>query len=150
MYEWLFFLHLTSLALWLGGLVMVSVLLLMINRSAGEAVKAQISVYLKLTNRLLHPSALVVLLSGGVMIQQMGIERSMKPFWLLFMEQWGGMVVLLSTIVLGLVGRRLKKRLLAASGGDAAVRATLPFRAVMLVTVCGILTVLGVVSLKIT
>ncbi|MFD2168874.1 hypothetical protein [Tumebacillus lipolyticus] len=149
MQDWLLFLHLTSLALWFGGLVMLSFLLVSIKQSAGEAVKAQVSTYLKLANRLLHPSALLVLISGAIMIVQMGIERDMKPFWLTFMEQWGGTVVLFSTIALTWVGSRLKKRLTAAEGTEVS-QATLPYRAFMMVSVCGILVVMGVVSLKIS
>ncbi|TCP59558.1 hypothetical protein EV586_101787 [Tumebacillus sp. BK434] len=149
MYGSMFFLHITGLAVWLGSLVVLSFLLVMIKRGAGETVKAQIIAYLKLTNGLSHPSALIVLISGAVMLQQLGIEHSDLPFWISFMEQGGTLMVLFSTIVLALVGRRLKKRLLAADGAQAAVRTAGPYRTVLLLTVCGVLAVLGVVSLKI-
>lgn len=150
MYELMFFLHITGLAVWLGSLVVLCFLLVMINRGAGETVKAQIIAYLKLTNSLSHPSALILLISGAVMLQQLGTPHSNLPFWITFMEQGGTMMVLFSTIVLALVGRRLKKRLHAADGAEAAIRAAWPYRLVLLVTVLGVLAVLGVVSLKIT
>ena len=68
---------------------------------------------------ILNPSALLVLFTGIGMLMQMGLVGKAKPFWLTFMEQFGGMVALISAGVLTWQIRRLDR---ASSAEERARR----------------------------
>lgn len=72
------------------------------SRWAGKAVR--------LMNRVVHPSALFILVSGIMMFVEMGLGSD-KPFWLIFMERGGTVVLLLSIVWVTLQGNKLKKKL---------------------------------------
>src|SRR5690606_39414302 len=57
----------------------------------------------------IYPSALLVLLTGIGMLLQVGMLGKTKPFWLAFMEQFGGMVALISAGLLTWQLRRLDR-----------------------------------------
>lgn len=112
MIRMMLFLHILSVAFWLGGIVAMYVLY---RKAAGKswdhgrqlAYDAAKSVI----RGVLNPSALVVLGTGIVMIMQAGWMGRAKPFWLAFMEQFGGMVALVSVGLLTWQLRRIERSL---------------------------------------
>ncbi|KEQ25105.1 hypothetical protein [Paenibacillus tyrfis] len=117
MFGFLLFLHLTGLSLWLGSGLTAVVMLPMLNQRPGSGeLRALARKTLRVISTIAHPSALVVLISGVVMIVQMNIPAQSKPLWLQVMEKGGGMVILLAVILTGILGSRLKKRLNAENG----------------------------------
>ena len=108
--RWMLFVHIASVAFWLGGAAALYVLYrktLRLSPSDGAAVAyaAARSVIMG----ILNPSALLVLLTGIGMLMQMGLAGRAKPFWLAFMEQFGGMVALASAAALTWQVRRLDR-----------------------------------------
>lgn len=108
MTRWLLFAHVTSVAFWLGGIAALYVLYRKSLRLASaEGMSVAQATARSVINGMLTPSALVVLVTGIVMLVQMGLAGKAKPFWLTFMEQFGGLVALLSAILLTWQVRRL-------------------------------------------
>lgn len=70
---------------------------------------------------ILNPTALLVLFTGIFMLMQLGLVGQSKPFWLTFMEQFGGMVALISAGLLTWQLRRFDRppRLRSAPGAGA-------------------------------
>jgi putative copper export protein len=115
MYGFWLFIHLSGLCVWLGSLVAVGILLSAMKKQIHSAdVGALVKKTVRTFNFLTHPSAFLVLISGVLMLLQMGIGSD-KPFWMIYMERVGGMVILLFIIVISIMGRRLVKRI--SSGG---------------------------------
>lgn len=145
MYGYLLFAHLTGLMVWTGAILAVIVMLFMLKSQLGkpeanELAKRLISVF----SRFAHPSAFVVLVSGVIMIVQLGMGSG-KPFWLDMMEKAGGTIILLFLIVVGIMGGKMKKRLVAASGNAVSISSYVTSLAVSL---AAILAVVLIVSLK--
>ncbi len=97
----LLFLHISSVALWLGSLVTLYIL----NRreiapNNPEALSIVYGTTRSVVRKVINPSSLIVLLSGIGMMVQLGLVGQSKPFWLTFMEQFGGMVALISVALL--------------------------------------------------
>lgn len=101
MTRWLLFLHISSVAFWLGGIAAMYVLY---RKAAGKSWDNGQQLAYETTKSvvkgILNPSALLVLGTGIVMIMQLGLMGQSKPFWLGFMEQFGGMVALISAALL--------------------------------------------------
>lgn len=97
----LLFLHITGIALWLGSLV--TLYILNRRRFAADNPEAIAVVYettRSVVRGVINPSSLIVLLSGISMMMQLGMVGQPKLFWLAFMEQFGGMVALISLALL--------------------------------------------------
>jgi len=108
--RWLLFVHIASVAFWLGGAVTLYVLYRKSMRLApSEATSVAYDTARSVVMSILNPSALLVLLSGIGMLMQMGLVGRAKPFWLTFMEQFGGMVALVSAGVLTWQIRRIDR-----------------------------------------
>lgn len=110
MMRWMLFVHIMSVAFWLGGTAALYVLYrkalpLVASNGATVALDTTRSVI----KGILNPSALMVLLTGIGMIMQLGLMGEAKPFWLTFMEQFGGMVALISIGLLTWQIRRLDR-----------------------------------------
>lgn len=111
MVRWLLFLHVTGVALWLGSTLAIVIL----NRK-GLATEGQSARHLTFdTTRTVvrwvtNPSALVVLISGVGLIMGLGWLGNPKPLWISFMEQFGGMIALLSVVLISLSLRRAYKK----------------------------------------
>jgi putative copper export protein len=154
MYSTLFFLHISSLSIWLGGMVTLSMLLYVIRTNEWLSVQSTVATCLKVVNRVLVPSAYVLLITGGVMMMQMGLKPGQKPFWLMFMEQTGGLVILASTIAMALLGRKIRKTLLLGNGSGPTVselrKAVSNYRLIMVLSGFLVFIVIAVVSMKIT
>lgn len=118
--RWMLFVHIASVAFWLGGTATLYVLYrksLRVVSSGGAPVVYDTT--RSVINGILNPSALLVLLTGIGMLMQMGLVGVTKPFWLTFMEQFGGTVALLSAGVLTWQIRRFDR---AASAEERARR----------------------------
>lgn len=146
MYEWMFFVHLAGLAAWFGVTLMGAMMLLSVKGKIADsgATSAAVST-IKNMNRVTHLAAVLVLVSGLYMILQW--NRDSMPFWLRFMEQAGGMTVLLFIIVLAIMGSKLKKNLSQGDATSAAKRINVYTAWTFVFLVC-ILAVILVVSLK--
>ena len=66
---------------------------------------------------ILNPAALLVLFTGIGMLMQLGLIGHRKPFWLTFMEQFGGTVALISA---GMLTWRMRRFNSAASPEERA------------------------------
>ena len=119
MYGFLLFLHLAGLAVWLGTTAMSAFLLMKAKQKLESKDVADMSVGVVRTfNALTHTSAFLVLLSGILLLLRLGMENhSNFPFWLLFMEQFGSIVILLFIILLSILSGKARK---ALQSGDAA------------------------------
>lgn len=117
--RWMLFVHIASVALWLGGAAALYVLYRKSMRLAWEQASIAYDTARSVIKGILNPSALLVLFTGIGMMMQMGWMGRAKPFWLTFMEQFGGMVALISAGVLTWQLRRLDR---AASPEERARR----------------------------
>lgn len=110
MTRWLLFLHITSVAFWLGAMAALFVLY---RRAASRSWETGQSLAFDTTKSVVRgivtPSALLVLGTGIIMIMQLGLMGQAKPFWLTFMEQFGGMVALISAGLLTWQTRRVDR-----------------------------------------
>lgn len=146
MYGWMFFIHIVGLAAWFGVTLMGVMMLLSIKGKLTETNLAGVALtYLRNINRVTHPAAFLVLLSGVMMIMQW--DRAGLPFWLAFMERVGGMVIILFMIVLSIFGARLKKKLVQGDGMQAA-KSISTYAWTSIIFMLGILVVTLIVSLK--
>jgi len=97
MFRLLLFFHVTCVALWLGS---IGAAYILHRKAATVGGKDSYPLALQTTRSIvrgiMNPCALVVLVTGVVMLMQMGLVGETKPFWLNFMERFGGVVVLLS------------------------------------------------------
>jgi putative copper export protein len=148
MFGFMLFLHLAGISVWLGSIVTIAILLLVIKKQIDSDVgRSLVKKIIEIFNMLTHPSSYIVLVSGILMVIKLGSSETGKPFWLNYMEQVGGMVVLHFIIVLSILGRKVMKRIaganiqLASSGISFYVTG-------MLVTTLLILSVVFVVAGK--
>lgn len=114
MYGFLLFAHLFGLMVWGGAVLAVIVMLL--SSDFKLLARRIISIF----NRLAHPAAFIVLVSGVFMIIQLDMGLN-KPLWLDMMEKGGGTIILLFFLITGIWGSKLKKRLVAAQGQTVAL-----------------------------
>lgn len=108
--RWMLFVHIAGVAFWLGGAAALYVLYLKSRRlSPAEGISVAYETTRSVVKGILNPSALLVLFTGIGMLMQMGMVGRTKPFWLTFMEQFGGMVAIISAIALTWQIRRLDR-----------------------------------------
>jgi len=113
------FLHITSVAFWLGGTATLYVLYRKSMRLAPSGgLDLAHATARSVIKGILNPAALAVLFTGIGMLMQLGLVGQNKPFWLTFMEQFGGMVALLSAVLLTWQMRRFD----AASSAEERTR----------------------------
>lgn len=118
--RWMLFVHIAGVAFWLGGTATLYVLYRKSMRLSGsDGISVAYDTTRSVIMGILNPSALLVLLTGIGMLMQMGLVGATKPFWLTFMEQFGGMVALISAGVLTWQIRRLDR---AASAEERSRR----------------------------
>lgn len=143
--RWMFFIHVASVAFWLGG---TATLYLLYRKSLRLASSDGVSLAYDTTRTvikgILNPSALLVLLTGIVMLMQMGLAGQAKPFWLAFMEQFGGMVALISVVVLSWQMRRLNR----AASDDERVRRWRILNLMLVGVGIGVILTIFVVALR--
>ncbi|RKN84233.1 hypothetical protein [Paenibacillus ginsengarvi] len=139
------FLHLTGLMIWLGALLAVVVMLVMMKKQLGEGASRLLANRIIRTFGLFaHPGAVVVLVSGVLMIIQMGLGSD-KPLWLSLMEKGGGMIILLALVLTGILGKKARTRLNAASAGTVRLSGYIATNAGFIVLIVSLVLV---VSLK--
>lgn len=108
--RWMLFVHIASVAFLLGGTAALYVLYRRSLRAASpEGMAVAYGTARSVVKGILNPSALLVLLTGIGMLLQVGMLGKTKPFWLAFMEQFGGMVALISAGLLTWQLRRLDR-----------------------------------------
>lgn len=146
MYGWMFFIHIAGLAAWFGVTLMGALMLLWVRDKLSESdLSSAALTVVKNMNRITHPAAFLVLVSGVFMVMEW--SRDGMPFWLSFMERAGGMVILLFLIVLSILGAKLKKKL-AQNDEAAAAKSIGSYVAWTFIFLLLILIVTLVVSLK--
>ncbi|MGO4369829.1 hypothetical protein AB4Z21_03340 [Paenibacillus sp. MCAF20] len=155
MFGLLLFLHLAGLALWIGSLVTILVVLPLVRKNV-STVEANILIG-KITRAfswISHPSALFVLVSGVLMLIQMELGSD-KPLWLDVMEKGGGTIVLLSLILTGIFGGKLRKRINLAVTASGATQASASqavnlssYLTLSAIIAAAVIAVLLIVSLK--
>lgn len=127
--RWMLFVHVLSVALWLGGTAALYVLYRKtMARSSSDGLAIAHDTARSMVKGILNPSALFVLLTGIGMLMQMGLVGQSKPFWLSFMEQFGGLVALISIALLTWQMRGLDR---APSSEERARRWRLLNRSIM-------------------
>ncbi|TCP57936.1 hypothetical protein EV586_102383 [Tumebacillus sp. BK434] len=111
----LLFLHVSGLSVWLGSAVLLMILFAYLKKESLQESKLLLFCT-RLVNRVTSVAALVVLASGVGLIELLGYRGMEKPFWLSFMEQAGGTVILLFILVFTWKSRRAVKQLAEAAG----------------------------------
>lgn len=146
MYRWLLFMHIASVAFWLGSMAAVFILQRKTKHSSESAAIALAQETARSVVRgVINPSSLVVLISGVMMIMQMGLGGN-KPLWLTVMEMGGGTLALVS---IALLTWQMRKVTRAASENDLKVnlqRLTHSMGGIGL----GVLAIIMVVALRIS
>lgn len=150
MYGLMFFLHIAGLCIWFGSMVTVLALLLVLRKELrNETVSALTQKTIRISNRITHPSAFLVLLSGIVMLVMIGMDQhSNLPFWIIFMEQAGSLVILAFFIAVSIAGRKVTKHL-AANNLSLADKSLNTYLIIMVILALAIIAVIYVVSAKI-
>ncbi len=123
MYGVLLFLHIAGVVLWLGSVVMAVILLSTLKKDLQSPNIAELSTKtIKLLNRVTHPTAFLVLLTGIFMLMSdtwgMANHNSF-PFWITFMEQAGAITILAFIIAVSIIGKKATKRLAAGEYAQA-------------------------------
>lgn len=117
MYELMYFLHLTGVAIWVGAFIAFGLLLRSLVKS--KQVEAQSSIVNQIrrwVNIGIIPSGLIVLVTGVLMIVQ--FSRDALPMYMILMEQIGSLVILGSVIAISIYSFKLKKQMQAHSLND--------------------------------
>lgn len=150
MYGLMFFLHIAGLCIWFGSMVTVLVLLMIMRKElANETIAALTQKTIRISNRITHPSATLVLLSGIFMLLIIGMENhNSLPFWILFMEQFGGLVILIFLAAVSIAGKKVTRNL-AANKLDLADKSLNTYLITMIVLAIAVIAVIYVVSAKI-
>lgn len=111
MYSAYYIFHIAGVAVWIGSFAAFGFLLrsLIKNNESLEKYTFVISRIRLWINGGVIPSALIVLITGVLMILQ--FNRENLPFYLIFMEQAGSLVILFTIIVVSVYSRILRKKL---------------------------------------
>lgn len=139
------FLHIIGFTFWLGSMVAVYVMYRKNRALAGEGHFGLVSGTIRtVVWGILNPSAVLVLFTGIGMISAMGLVGNPKPFWLMFMEMFGGMAALLSIALLSWQARRLAK----ADSAEEGSRRLAGFMRVMMPVGISVAATIFVVALR--
>ena len=149
MYGFYLFIHLLALSVWLGSIVAVAVMLASMKRQLQSVeVSGLARKTVRIFNMLTHPSAFLVLMSGGLMMIEAGMSSD-KPFWLAYMERVGGMTILLFIVVISIMGKRLVKRIIAENDNPlAAMKSVTSYVTGLTVSSALVMSVIFMVSVK--
>lgn len=125
------------------------VMLLSKRQAASQETTALIRRMLRTFGWLTHPGAVLVLISGIIMIVDMNWDGAQKPLWLNYMERGGGVIILASIVLTAIWGRSMSKRLQSTQhdGSAVAVSGSLYITSLLLI-LAAILSVILVVSFR--
>ncbi|MBN6189452.1 hypothetical protein JQN58_21595 [Aneurinibacillus sp. BA2021] len=119
MHSFFYFLHIGSLAIWFGGLLSLAIVFKMLaKRGLSQETDGMVRSLIAIVNRLLNPSAFVVMVSGLAMMINLGLMGQDVPLWLRLMQDGGSLIVLLSIALITFYGNRFKKKLRNQAGTD--------------------------------
>jgi len=145
------FLHLGSLSVWVGSVIMTVLLLLSLkNNIQSPDISVAVRNVVKIVNRVTHPTAFIVMLSGIFMLMgdAWGMENHDSfPFWIKFMEQAGSMVILIFIVAIFILGRKLVGKL-AAGDVAAARRGIRRYVLTSIILMAGVMAIVYIVSVK--
>ena len=149
MHGLMLFFHLSGLAIWLGSLVAATIMLALTKKQpelSGSVFLVRRTV--RVFNMLTHPSAFIVLLTGVLMI--LTRDYGDGGFWLNYMQNVGGVIVLLSIIVLSILSGKIVNKKALAEGEEIRVQGEKlgTFITVALITIILVLSVILVVSYR--
>src|SRR5690348_16093340 len=100
MTSFLLFIHLSALAVWVGSLATVAILLLSIRKQFGSPdIRGVAKRTIRTFNRVTHPSAFLILVSGLWMFFRSNVSESDVPFWLHYMREGGSLLILIAILV---------------------------------------------------
>lgn len=120
MFNFLLFLHLTGLAIWLGAMIVVAGILLILKKDIRTSgVNESLKKILRFFNVITHPSASIVLITGLIMRFTSEVEGQ-GTFWLSYMQDFGSLIVLGSIIALTILGKRAVKNLDSKEGATTS------------------------------
>jgi putative copper export protein len=152
MFKFWLFLHFTGISIWVGSLLAVTLILLTMKKYLGsKELSTIVKKITRIVNILVHPSAFFVLVSGVFMIISMNYGDNPKPFYLNFMERFGGSTILFSIILISIFGRRLVKRLniLEKDGSENKQSSTInSYITILLASVVFVFATIFVVSFR--
>ncbi|MBO1005708.1 hypothetical protein [Pseudogracilibacillus auburnensis] len=112
MYSFWLFLHITSISIWAGSSLVIAISFIMLKKHLGSIELSKVVKKMtRMINFLVHSSALFVLISGVFMMMDMNFGDTVRPFYIAFMERFGGGAILFSLITVSLAGRKLVKKL---------------------------------------
>lgn len=144
------FVHLAGLALWLGSIIMLAILLTAMKRNVASQDVSQLAQRsIKLLNRVTHPSAFLILVSGVLMLIKMDLKQGDIPLWLNLMQSAGGAIIILFIIVVSIWGKKTVKSI-AAGNASAAAKSISGYVGMLLIAALLILAIVYIVSAKIT
>ena len=152
MFEIMLFLHLAGLAVWFGASMASAFVLILAKRKiTSSETKTFVRKALRAFGWLTHPSSIVVLVSGIIMIVNMNWGDLDKPLWLTYMERGGGMIIIVAIALTAILSRKIVKRLDSAShsSSEVAVGGGLYLTSLLAILVA-ILSVILVVSLRLS
>ncbi|MBU9721271.1 MULTISPECIES: hypothetical protein [Bacillaceae] len=111
MYNTYYILHMIGVILWIGSFVAFGYLLRsLVNSEKGMENYTFILNRIRLwVNAGILPSAVIVLITGTLMILQ--FNRDSMPFYLMFMEQAGSIIILFTVIAMSIYSRKLRKKI---------------------------------------
>ncbi|HEY4552026.1 MAG TPA: hypothetical protein VIG80_02415 [Bacillaceae bacterium] len=152
MFKFWLFLHFAGISIWVGSLLAVTLILLMMKKHLGsKELSTIVKKITRVVNMLVHPSAFFVLISGIFMIVSMNFGDTAKPFYLNFMERFGGVAILFTFIAISLVGRKFVKKLNSLEKEGSVIKHSRSFNSyisMMLASVAFVFVTIFVVSFR--
>ncbi len=143
MFEAMLFLHLIGLLIWVGSLLtMMVVMSYLKNKTISAELGALAKHSIRISGLLAHPAAVIVLISGIIMLVTMELGAD-RPLWLLIMERGGGMIILAALVLTGIFGRKAKQRLTANDGSIIKFSGFVPVMAGILLSIIGVVFVVS-------
>lgn len=146
MFGILLFFHLTSLAVWLGSML-ISALLLKSFKNSDKANSSEfIKQLTKYISMLTHPSSFLILVTGiWMLILQAGDDAN--QFWLQYMQGLGTLLVIGFIVMISIYSRKLSKGLTSPQKGSTTVGLS-AYINTLLITSLLIISIIFVVAMK--
>lgn len=131
------FIHVVSIATWLGGIALMAMYLRDATRSGNlETMSYALGKVQRWNLTMIIPTAVLALISGIYM----WMAYAEKPFWLLVKERFGSLFVILFIVLVAFYGNKLLKQV-KTNGTDTAKAQTLVKRYIMMLNISLLLLV---------